>query len=170
VTLLVLRDEQTPLVQIQFPEAQVGVTYLTKRQPVAALHRGQKRGARLGEAALHRLAIGIVSRLYALGRDQLPLERGRQNVVDGSEHGGCLALGGVTGVTRLGDPLRHHGGAALLHLMEMLKDLGHRPAIVAGTGLPAVAGNAGCDVEYHTALRREMLGKLGQSRMHESVV
>jgi hypothetical protein len=45
VSLLVLRDEQTPLIQIQLSKAQVRVTYLTKRQPVAALHRGDKRSA-----------------------------------------------------------------------------------------------------------------------------
>src|SRR5258705_6941020 len=117
------------------------MTYLTKRQPVAALHRGEKRRSRLGEPAFRRLAIGVLYRLCELGRYQLPVELGHPKMVERSKHGARLELGRVPDLACLRDPLRHDCGADALHLMEMLADLGDRPAVFDGTGLPAVAGN-----------------------------
>ena len=141
---------------------------ILRRHAAARPGCGEQGGSRRGEPALRRLAIGVVARLCAFRRLQLSVELRHPKVIEGSEHRARLPLGRVAGLARLRDPLRQHGGAAGLHLMEMLADLADRPATFDGTGLPAVAGNGGCDVEQQAALRRQTLGNLGQSRMHRT--
>ena len=119
----------------------------------------------------HGVPVRVLRRPDELGRHLPAVEIRHPKLIQGPQHRAGLRLLGVPGLARLGDALRQDGRRAALHAVQVLQDLGHGPRVaVAGPGLPAVGRNGGSDVEQGAALERQMLGELGESRMHRSGV